>query len=104
MKKRKKKREEKKKEKEKKKKMFFFLMIRRPPRSTLFPYTTLFRSENQRLGQEPAAQQTADDRHCAQSFASAAKATAGDQKFLSRKTCPLRGMNNYALFGGLLSN
>src|SRR3712207_7727614 len=28
--------------------MFFFLMIRRPPRSTLFPYTTLFRSR--RLG------------------------------------------------------
>src|SRR2546430_15890152 len=26
---------------------FFFLMIRRPPRSTLFPYTTLFRSRNQ---------------------------------------------------------
>src|SRR2546430_3979294 len=25
--------------------MFFFLMIRRPPRSTLFPYTTLFRSK-----------------------------------------------------------
>src|SRR2546430_14928417 len=30
---------------------FFFLMIRRPPRSTLFPYTTLFRSP-------------AGDRHC----------------------------------------
>src|SRR3712207_7369581 len=28
---------------------FFFLMIRRPPRSTLFPYTTLFRS----LGRQP---------------------------------------------------
>src|SRR5256885_8766495 len=28
--------------------VFFFLMIRRPPRSTLFPYTTLFRS-HQRL-------------------------------------------------------
>src|SRR5574337_1410441 len=28
---------------------FFFLMIRRPPRSTLFPYTTLFRSEFERL-------------------------------------------------------
>src|SRR2546429_1939651 len=28
---------------------FFFLMIRRPPRSTLFPYTTLFRSEADRL-------------------------------------------------------
>src|SRR5260221_6650283 len=26
--------------------LFFFLMIRRPPRSTLFPYTTLFRSSN----------------------------------------------------------
>src|SRR5260370_42437070 len=25
--------------------LFFFLMIRRPPRSTLFPYTTLFRSQ-----------------------------------------------------------
>src|SRR5216683_3437082 len=27
---------------------FFFLMIRRPPRSTLFPYTTLFRSRGPR--------------------------------------------------------
>src|SRR3712207_8178411 len=32
--------------------MFFFLMIRRPPRSTLFPYTTLFRSG--RAGHDPA--------------------------------------------------
>ena len=31
--------------------LLFFLMIRRPPRSTLFPYTTLFRSENQNRGQ-----------------------------------------------------
>src|SRR6202167_6785826 len=30
---------------------FFFLMIRRPPRSTLFPYTTLFRSLRERLAQ-----------------------------------------------------
>src|SRR6266699_4956153 len=28
--------------------LFFFLMIRRPPRSTLFPYTTLFRSASTR--------------------------------------------------------
>src|SRR5258708_32801923 len=28
--------------------VFFFLMIRRPPRSTLFPYTTLFRSHGAR--------------------------------------------------------
>src|SRR3712207_9476704 len=31
---------------------FFFLMIRRPPRSTLFPYTTLFRSYAGTTGQE----------------------------------------------------
>src|SRR5438132_1869758 len=30
---------------------FFFLMIRRPPRSTLFPYTTLFRSRMSRAVQ-----------------------------------------------------
>src|SRR6266536_2162357 len=39
--------------------LFFFLMIRRPPRSTLFPYTTLFRSNAGRrdpcgdLGRQP---------------------------------------------------
>src|SRR6266513_4634031 len=36
---------------------FFFLMIRRPPRSTLFPYTTLFRSDRDgEVGPERAAQ------------------------------------------------
>src|SRR5690348_18201113 len=37
--------------------VFFFLMMRRPPRSTLFPYTTLFRSllaAERVLGLEPA--------------------------------------------------
>src|SRR3712207_7426835 len=37
--------------------VFFFLMIRRPPRSTLFPYTTLFRSLvglGPRVGEERA--------------------------------------------------
>src|SRR3989475_5857833 len=44
--------------------LFFFLMIRRPPRSTLFPYTTLFRSARvpqdgpaQRIGEPLAPQQ-----------------------------------------------
>src|SRR5256885_12086604 len=37
---------------------FFFLMIRRPPRSTLFPYTTLFRSQVH----HPREQHRADDR------------------------------------------
>src|SRR5437868_12469187 len=32
---------------------FFFLMIRRPPRSTLFPYTTLFRSSRPRTRVAP---------------------------------------------------
>src|SRR6266404_7254956 len=31
---------------------FFFLMIRRPPRSTLFPYTTLFRSDDMLAARE----------------------------------------------------
>src|SRR6266496_5445867 len=34
---------------------FFFLMIRRPPRSTLFPYTTLFRSDGRGCPGRPAA-------------------------------------------------
>src|SRR3712207_7062136 len=36
--------------------MFFFLMIRRPPRSTLFPYTTLFRSYGVIVYQEQVMQ------------------------------------------------
>src|SRR5256885_17252972 len=36
--------------------LFFFLMIRRPPRSTLFPYTTLFRSRGGRTHQVQAAE------------------------------------------------
>src|SRR3712207_9547373 len=41
---------------------FFFLMIRRPPRSTLFPYTTLFRSrliekERAKLGGDPSREE-----------------------------------------------
>src|SRR5947209_11012584 len=35
--------------------LFFFLMIRRPPRSTLFPYTTLFRSATPRSSRRGTA-------------------------------------------------
>src|SRR5687767_15251227 len=42
--------------------MFFFLMIRRPPRSTLFPYTTLFRSDHGR-GERQAPLFAGADRH-----------------------------------------
>src|SRR2546429_8018460 len=41
---------------------FFFLMIRRPPRSTLFPYTTLFRSRPQRVRSLRAAHLRQADR------------------------------------------
>src|SRR5215510_15465092 len=45
---------------------FFFLMIRRPPRSTLFPYTTLFRSGppgyRRHRGAAPRRRRTAVDR------------------------------------------
>src|SRR5258707_1449409 len=36
---------------------FFFLMIRRPPRSTLFPYTTLFRSRTAEIAFDLKSQQ-----------------------------------------------
>src|SRR5258708_9301702 len=46
---------------------FFFLMIRRPPRSTLFPYTTLFRSRQifrrARVSGTPFAGFLADNQH-----------------------------------------
>src|SRR5439155_25891801 len=56
---------------------FFFLMIRRPPRSTLFPYTTLFKKRKLRPGEKlgaglerwlhcrrPLLEQRSGDRRC----------------------------------------
>src|SRR2546430_5806594 len=40
--------------------LFFFLMIRRPPRSTLFPYTTLFRSSQRHSEDQPDNQAYGD--------------------------------------------
>src|SRR2546425_7974975 len=40
---------------------FFFLMIRRPPRSTLFPYTTLFRSLERVMGERGIPVDALDD-------------------------------------------
>src|SRR5690242_21459671 len=42
---------------------FFFLMIRRPPRSTLFPYTTLFRSSADARHRHADAQGRPGERH-----------------------------------------
>src|SRR5476649_330343 len=44
--------------------VFFFLMIRRPPRSTLFPYTTLFRSSNCRRTSRRATRRTRRTLRC----------------------------------------
>src|SRR5258708_33684224 len=47
--------------------LFFFLMIRRPPRSTLFPYTTLFRSHKMAVAAldhwGPGHERRTDHRH-----------------------------------------
>src|SRR2546429_6743202 len=66
---------------------FFFLMIRRPPRSTLFPYTTLFRS-----GNEP--------RLCCRSKArshhlSSRRVKWGCSKALDRKSTRLNSSHGY---------
>src|SRR2546425_8601258 len=45
---------------------FFFLMIRRPPRSTLFPYTTLFRSQSTAHARQPADSHQSRARDCGQ--------------------------------------
>src|SRR5947207_7695947 len=47
--------------------VFFFLMIRRPPRSTLFPYTTLFRSKPGTLRNVDATRLLFEDRREKQS-------------------------------------
>src|SRR5581483_12283433 len=44
--------------------VFFFLMIRRPPRSTLFPYTTLFRSPSHRQPRSAPGRRARAGRRC----------------------------------------
>src|SRR2546430_13372675 len=57
--------------------LFFFLMIRRPPRSTLFPYTTLFRSL-QDIQKLPLIDDPAEERRLAR------RAQRGDEKAAER--------------------
>src|SRR6266705_5123007 len=64
---------------------FFFLMIRRPPRSTLFPYTTLFRSTASPCGK----------------CASCTEIAAGSAMDVDRKSIRLNSShrtNSYAVF------
>src|SRR2546429_6842305 len=70
---------------------FFFLMIRRPPRSTLFPYTTLFRSRRAPLARSAArwAQQSLG--HCEAS----ARRTRARNDPRDRKSTRLNSSHGY---------
>src|SRR2546429_1013705 len=72
---------------------FFFLMIRRPPRSTLFPYTTLFRSES--LFSYPARRRLID-RDARERFASCFSHLHRDRK--STRLNSSHGYISYAVF------
>src|SRR5258706_14377606 len=67
--------------------LFFFLMIRRPPRSTLFPYTTLFRSQE---GHRPLSDFTRD---CPGS-GSRDRAGAGRRAHLAARATYRRGLRS----------
>src|SRR2546430_9250790 len=72
--------------------VFFFLMIRRPPRSTLFPYTTLFRSQESggaRHSHAPGGRGGRGARFPARRF-------AGDRK--STRLNSSHSQNSYAVF------
>src|SRR2546429_5517676 len=72
-------------------------MIRRPPRSTLFPYTTLFRSARAALAVDAAQRTPTDDSVAAASVAVAqAKALSTDRK--STRLNSSHGYISYAVF------
>src|SRR5687768_18466778 len=62
---------------------FFFLVIRRPPRSTLFPYTTLFRSASR-----PVRRSLCRERH---SLGDAARDGSGEPESRARSIDPATG-------------
>src|SRR3712207_7992156 len=77
---------------------FFFLMIRRPPRSTLFPYTTLFRSQKHSV--DDRAGYPAPRRAIAQSLTSYSKHIPADAR-QDRKSTRLNSSHaniSYAVF------
>src|SRR2546429_8984894 len=72
---------------------FFFLMIRRPPRSTLFPYTTLFRSPLHALRQRRAEAEGFPHRR--QGAPLGARPGAGDRGGGDRKSTRLNSSHGY---------
>src|SRR3712207_9430032 len=84
---------------------FFFLMIRRPPRSTLFPYTTLFRSPErpQRIFELARFVSRFVDEGLDRIFAEGAELAAAEaaEKALDRKSTRLNSSHaniSYAVF------
>src|SRR2546430_11701196 len=78
---------------------FFFLMIRRPPRSTLFPYTTLFRSHRtafERLGAGGESGRLRGGRIEGHRLRSAAREGHGDRK--STRLNSSHSQISYAVF------
>src|SRR3712207_9501893 len=82
--------------------VFFFLMIRRPPRSTLFPYTTLFRSgelrhpgRDRRFGELRVAEQ---ERRGARERALHVVAERGDRDRKSTRLNSSHANISYAVF------
>src|SRR5690349_3770298 len=72
---------------------FFFLLIRRPPRSTLFPYTTLFRSV---LARSCARQMQFLNRECTQMVANSRLFVSIDRKSTRLNSSHVE--NSYAVF------
>src|SRR2546430_13409045 len=72
---------------------FFFLMIRRPPRSTLFPYTTLFRSQNEPSAPTPLHHLRVHVRH-----GITAALTAGNRDRKSTRLNSSHSQISYAVF------
>src|SRR5438309_5414714 len=75
--------------------VFFFLMIRRPPRSTLFPYTTLFRSV------EVEAERDVAKRWGGEIFLTAARVPIAHRGLRDRKSTRLNSSHSsisYAVF------
>src|SRR5258705_8898772 len=79
---------------------FFFLMIRRPPRSTLFPYTTLFRSRREFESGPPVLSRVALNcaRHYLGAVASRSEEHTSELQSLRHLVCRLlleKKKNNY---------
>src|SRR5574340_1662653 len=76
---------------------FFFLMIRRPPRSTLFPYTTLFRSGPGPIGN---ADRRSDRSHPCQQDRKSTRLNSSHQKISYAVFCLKKKKNTKICVGG----